>query len=373
MSILYADCRLGITERTLFAGLMDLGLSSQGIDSLPQIPDQPVDGLLLAIHENRVGSYLSQEDGSKAPTIPLKRALAWLDEVTLPADLREETRQILSCAAGYPTFSLDNARVSVEGVFLLLAILDGLQKLQVDTLYSSPLPVSLSAAGSELLQILRDGSIPLTAPVASSRVTLLGAALLAKKASFIQPDMRITNISQVSSRIDGEERISMRLMLGEPIRPAHGHIMSLIQTNLDDITPHQLSYVVEKLITLGALETYQIPIGMKKNRLGTQLNAVVRAKDETRMVETILRETPTLGVRIFHIDDHAMTSYEIQPVATEYGEIPVKIKLLGGKAVGLQPEVDVCARKAVEYDLPLGQIFAAAQTAAQERYQERLK
>lgn len=373
MSILYADCRLGITERTLFAGLMDMGLSPSSIDSLPQIPDQPVDDLLQAIHENRVGSYLIREDGSNAPTVPLNHALAWLDEVTLPADLREETRQILSCAAGHPAFSLDNARVSVEGVFLLVAILNGLKELQVDHLFSSPLPVSLAAAGSELLQILKDGSVPLTAPVASSRVTLLGAALLARKASFIQPDMRINCISQVSSRIDGEERISLRLMLGEQISPAHGHAMSLIQTNLDDITPHQLSYVVEKLTTLGALETYQIPIGMKKNRLGTQLNAVVHAKDETRMVETILRETPTLGVRIFHIDDHAMTSYEIQPVVTEYGEIPVKIKLLGGKAVGLQPEVDACARKAVEYDLPLGQIFAAAQTAAQERYQERLK
>jgi pyridinium-3,5-bisthiocarboxylic acid mononucleotide nickel chelatase len=50
----------------------------------------------------------------------------------------------------------------------------------------------------------------------------------------------------------------------------------LIQANIDDSNPQLLSYVISRLFEAGALDVYQLPIDMKKNRLETQLNVVVR-------------------------------------------------------------------------------------------------
>ena len=117
---------------------------------------------------------------------------------------------------------------------------------------------------------------------------------------------------------------------------------------------------------MGARDVYQVQLVMKKNRMGLQLNAVVRAVDETSISEFIMRETPTLGIRIFYIDKHPMTSYEIRNVHTAYGDIPVKYKSLNGEIIGAQPEYDVCVKQALEYQCPLQQVMLAAQTAALE-------
>jgi len=58
-----------------------------------------------------------------------------------------------------------------------------------------------------------------------------------------------------------------------------------------------------------------------------------------------------------------MCSYEIRNIQTEYGVIPVKIKMQNGEIIGAQPEFEVCAQKARELDLPLQGIVAAAQSA----------
>lgn len=373
MSILYMDCRLGMTERTMFAGLWNLGLSPAVLNSLPQMLNQPADDLIGAMQNNQMEEYLLQEDWRNSPTIQVKQALAQLKTSSLPVKIREETGQILSRAASQTGLMVENARISVEGVLLLVGILNGLKELKVESLFCSPLPVSIPAAGSELLQILQDGSVPLTAPVSSSRLTLLGAAFLAQKATFCQPDLRITRTSQVTQRIDREDRVVLRMIMGESVHLDWAQGMCLIQTNLDDITPQQMAYLIEKLTGMGALEAYQIPVGMKKNRMGYQLNAVVRAKDKERIGNMILRETPTLGVRIYHIDDHVMASYEIQQIPTAYGSIPVKMKSLNGQIIGMQPEYEVCAQKAKEFDQSIQQIFAAAMAAANDQNQEQLE
>ena len=54
----------------------------------------------------------------------------------------------------------------------------------------------------------------------------------------------------------------------------------------------------ERLFTLGARDVWFTPIQMKKNRPATMLSVIVSDEDEREAVETILRETTTLGVRV---------------------------------------------------------------------------
>ncbi|HZW04653.1 MAG TPA: nickel insertion protein [Anaerolineaceae bacterium] len=363
MRLLYLDCRLGFSTQTLFAGLLELGLPPAVMHPLPPVGGRPAADWIAAGR----GDSLANGAAEACTTIRHADALAWLESCPLPDDLRAAAGQILDRLAGCS----GSAGLTAGELASLAGVLLGLEELGIEQLYSSPLAVSLPAVSAELLQVLQDGRVPLSAPAVPACPTLLGAALLAQRAVFVQPDMRILATAQV--RLDGGEQTALRLVLGEPVHPHHGHDLCLLQTNLDDISPQQVGYVVEKLNALGAVETYQIPISMKKNRLGIQLNVVGRVRDKTRLVEAILSETPTLGVRISTIDDHVMAAYEIQPVETAYGPVPVKLKLLGGQVIGAQPEIDACARIAADQNLPLQQIFVAAQAAAHERIQGRSK
>jgi uncharacterized protein (DUF111 family) len=363
MSILYLDCQSGISERTFFAGLLDLGLSPQILDSLPEMLKLPAEKLIDAVHENRLGEYLLHEGDGNPPTIGLFQFQAQAKTSLLPVKIGEEIQQILSRAKSDSEFS-------TESILLLIGILIGLEELHIDNLFCSPLPVSIPASETGFLKILQTANIPITNPGDFARSTLPGILLLAQKATFNQPDLRITHISHVTQHIKNEDQLAMRLILGESASPTKKHKMSLIQTNLDDITPQHLAYVIEKLIGMGALEAYQIPLGMKKNRLGYQLNTVVRSQDESQMVATILQETPTLGVRIYYIDDHVMATSEMQQISTRYGIIPIKLKLLGDKVVGLQPEYEICAKIAAQFNLSLPYVYAIVQN---EAYKTNLK
>jgi len=106
---------------------------------------------------------------------------------------------------------------------------------------------------------------------------------------------------------------------------------------------------------------------MKKNRMGMQLNVVARAEDEESLSRILFHETPTLGIRIFAIDEHPMVSYEVQTVDTTFGSIPVKIKIENDQVIGMQPEYEKCAEKARGHHVPLQQVMQAAVNAASEQ------
>jgi uncharacterized protein (TIGR00299 family) protein len=265
---------------------------------------------------------------------------------------------------------------AVDALVDVVGAVAGLEALGVEAGFAAPLPLGrgmvhtqhglLPLPAPATLELLAQAGAP-TRPVETEveLVTPTGAAILTTLANFHQPSLtlRRTGIG-AGSRDDLPWPNVLRLWLGEPVvgatlrgRPTNEHV--LIETNIDDMPAELFGHVMDRLFAAGALDVFFTPIQMKKNRPATLLGVIARQQDETRLAELILRETTTLGVRVQPIRRYE-AARELHRVATEYGEVQVKLKLLDGRPVGATPEYEDCRRLAIERGVPLAMVYAAA-------------
>ena len=72
----------------------------------------------------------------------------------------------------------------------------------------------------------------------------------------------------------------------------------LLETNIDDLDPRVLPYVMERLFRTGAKDVWFTQVIMKKNRPGIVISSIVDNNILSKAVEVLFYETTTLGVRI---------------------------------------------------------------------------
>ena len=154
----------------------------------------------------------------------------------------------------------------------------------------------------------------------------------------------------------------LRFMLGvessdkkEKGRNTKSEALVLIETNLDDISPQILGFVMERAFESGALDCWFTPIQMKKNRPATLVSILCDSDKKEILAELLYRETTTLGIRVSEIKRDCLPR-EIVKVATKFGEIDVKIARYRDKIVNAKPEFEQLRKIAVENDLPLREI-----------------
>jgi pyridinium-3,5-bisthiocarboxylic acid mononucleotide nickel chelatase len=149
---------------------------------------------------------------------------------------------------------------------------------------------------------------------------------------------------------------ALRLILGESQKPKTKNQKLLqIETNLDDISPEILGFVMERAFEIGALDCWFTPIQMKKNRPATLVSILCKESDKDKFIELLVSETTTLGVRIREVERTCL-SREISTVKTKFGEIPVKIARFGEKIVNIKPEFEMLKEIARRENLPLREV-----------------
>jgi uncharacterized protein (TIGR00299 family) protein len=139
--------------------------------------------------------------------------------------------------------------------------------------------------------------------------------------------------------------------------------IAVLETNLDDINAEILGHVVEKSFSQGALDVFHTPVQMKKNRPGVILTILCAVADQDRFTELLLRETTALGVRRSQCERRKLKR-EIVSVKTEFGAVEIKVGRLDGRVIQVSPEYESCRRVAETEDMPIKQVYQAAQTAA---------
>ncbi len=220
-----------------------------------------------------------------------------------------------------------------------------------------PIPVPAT------MELLRD--VPVRFEGVGELTTPTGAALLkvlARMGQPLPPDFIVEKIGYGVGTKDFRDRPNvLRASLGRAEARAEG--LWVVEANLDDSTPQLLGYLIEHLLgTKGALDAWVLPATMKKARPGHVLSVLVDGGAKETVVDTLLRESTTLGVRSYRVERTALERDWVE-VETPWGRVRVKRGLRGGVVLNAHPEFEDCRKVAEASGVPLKQVMAAALAA----------
>jgi hypothetical protein len=265
---------------------------------------------------------------------------------------------------------------AVDAIVDIVASSAGVHHLNVAAWHSS----AINVGGGTV--VCAHGTFPVPAPatadllrglptysahVMQELVTPTGAALLrAINPEFgPQPAMRVERIGYGAGTRNSKDFPNvLRISIGETSgsagpQPADCETVTVMETALDDLTPQVLAYVAETALARGALDAMLTPVIMKKGRPGTLLTVLCNPAQSAALERLILTETSTLGVRIRQEKRSCLERRHI-PVATEYGEIRVKVGSLGGETMNAAPEYEDCRAAAAKHRVAIKQVQQAA-------------
>jgi uncharacterized protein (TIGR00299 family) protein len=225
--------------------------------------------------------------------------------------------------------------------------------------------------------LLRDAPVYSSGPQVEL-VTPTGAAILKTLSPRFAPfpAMRIEKAGYGAGTRDFPEHPNLlRLTIGEaaladdantlPSTPTSNDKITVLEANLDDLSPQVLAYAMERLLAEGALDVFSVPVQMKKSRPGALLTVLAKMEDANRLTKTIFAETTTLGVRRRE-EQRQTLSRRWETVDTTWGPVRIKIANMNGSVSNYAPEYEDCRTLAEAQHVPL-------RTVMQEAIQEYLR
>jgi uncharacterized protein (TIGR00299 family) protein len=200
-------------------------------------------------------------------------------------------------------------------------------------------------------------------------VTPTGAAILSTLAAGFGPfpEMRIERSGYGAGFKDLPIPNVLRLVIGESEPAREQDRIRMIETNIDDMNPQFYEYIMERLFSEGARDVFLTPIIMKKSRPGLVLSVLAAEDRIEALIDVLLRETTTLGVRISDFKKRMILGREIVSMKTEWGVAHVKIRSISASERTIAPEYDDCKRISREYGLPIQTVFDAVKREAESR------
>ncbi len=374
--IAYLDCAAtGISGDKLLGALLAAGFR---IDDLRTAlaPLRLADAVTIV--KRRTGGLAAVGvEVAEKPGLPL-RTLPELRDAVRAADAPEPAR----AAAERILLALAEAEAQVHGVPLeevhfhevgaadtvvdVLGAALGLHALGVEELVCSPIAVGSGtvAAAHGVLPIPAPATalllrgLPVVPGAATGELTTpTGAAIVRTlAASFGEPPpMRVTGAGLGAGTRDLGVPNVAQLLVGEPMAPQPApdgtERVTLLETNVDHLSPETLAYACERLLEAGALDVWQTPIVMKKGRAAYLLSALAEPVTAADIARTIIRETGSLGVRVVPAERFVAWRTVVE-LDTPLGRARFKVWRAGDRT-GCRVEHDDAARIARERGLPI--------------------
>ena len=387
MRVGYLQCVGGVSGDMLLGAIVDAGVPFDDLRS--RLNGLALDGVAISADRDRrggvEGTLVSVDAGSSPRFDTVLDLVEAVDASDLGQSVKARARAILERLGkaeaavhgdeGTHLHELGSADTLIDVVGAVV----GFDLLGVKRLYSSPLPTGAGVFGSghgplpapspATTALLAMAGAPTVPPPggaveAGEMVTPTGAAIVTTLAEFRQPAMTVTQAGYgLGSRDPGGYPNVVALRVGEASEPPGAKTLSLVETNIDDMSPEAFPYVSERLFELGARDVWLTPINMKKGRTGVMLSALVEPGIEPQAVDLVLRETTTLGVRVTPVHRYE-AERESVAVETSIGAASVKVKRLGGRGVSLSPEFEDCRRIARETGLPILDVYRIVESEA---------
>jgi len=259
---------------------------------------------------------------------------------------------------------------AVDSIADIVGACLGFELLGAEEIHCSPINVGSGTVKTEhgVLPVPAPATVALLAgkPVysrgpAMELTTPTGAAVAATLAVRFgpPPPMTLAAAGYGAGGADFAEHANvLRVLIGEASGATEATTVSILEANVDDLSPQVLGYAMERLIGEGALDVSFSPVFMKKNRPGTLLRVIARPEDQEKLAAVLFAETSTLGLRILPAERRVQARRTVE-VETRYGAVRVKVSGDGAYA----PEYEDCRRLARERGVPLKEILNEASLA----------
>jgi pyridinium-3,5-bisthiocarboxylic acid mononucleotide nickel chelatase len=392
---LFFECQSGISGDMTLGALMDLGVDPKAI----------IEGLgALSALGFRLGSETVKQSGIRAT-----RALVEVDESKDVHRSWPELRKIVEDAklpprverralAAFERIALAEAkihavdinRIHFHEVGCLDAIIDvagsmlALDILGVERVRCSPLNV-----GRGTVRALH-GVLPVPAPATAEilkgipcyqddlegeLVTPTGAAIIATISEGFGPMPEFTVEKTgygAGTRVHEHRPNCLRVCAGQYAQSAIGQGLErerlrLLTAEMDDMSGEVFTALFERLFESGALDVNLIPIHMKKCRPGISLQVLAQEAKVSALIETVLRESSTFGVKVIDVDRLCLPR-RMETVETPYGTVAVKVGEWEGRLVKAKPEFDQCLQRAKEAGVSVREVLLSANQQIAVKY-----
>lgn len=392
MKILYIDCPMGISGDMFLGALIDMGVDLKMI--LRELKKLPVDKINVKVSKEVRHSISATAFRVKIKEERHHRTFKDIKKIITKSTLAPEVKDLsvkifenIADAEG-KIHGISPEEVHFHEVGAMDSIIDivgaavAVRSLKADAVISSPIPLGsgwtdtmhgrLPIPAPATLEILKGVPLrPSTAPFELTTPT--GAAIIKTLAGDFGgiPAMKVERIGYGAGKKDFREAANvLRLMTGEgEIRRGKEtggrERLTVLETNIDDMSPQVAGYVMEKLFGAGALDCFFTPVQMKKGRPGVLLTVLAAEEEKEKLMDIIFDETTTIGVRSYPVERLCLER-KIVKVKTPYGTVRLKVAYKDGHAVNIQPEYEDCRLIAEKKGLSLRIVTDGARAAFKE-------
>jgi hypothetical protein len=270
---------------------------------------------------------------------------------------------------------------AVDAVIDIVGACVGLEALEISELFSSPLNVGggrvEAAHGSLPVPAPATAELLLGIPIYSSGVeeelvTPTGAAIVSTLAASFGPfpSFKIERIGYGAGAKDFHHHPNVaRFFIGEKLEavkaeagPPGEELVSLVEANVDDMSPQLFGYFADQALAAGALDVTCGAVQMKKNRPGLQITVLAAPEKADALAQLLFEQTTTIGVRIYDARRKVLEREHVE-VDTPYGKVRMKVAKREGKVLNAAPEYEDCQKLASDNNIPLKEVMLAAQAA----------
>jgi len=380
-SHLHFDCYSGISGDMTLGALVDAGAPFP--DLVSGLKALKLSGFSLrkrrvqrgAIHATKVDVVIAA--GLKKP-LSLTRIQAILSASRLPDTIKHQSRAVfdrLADAEGHAhRVAKDHVHFHEVGVLdSFVDIVGGLiccDLLGVTRVTASPVNVGtgtlqsahgvLPAPGPAVAMLAK--GIPIySAGPARELTTPTGMALLRTLTSEFgpMPVMTPTAVGYGAGDADPDGwPNALRVFLAEPssLGLRERDTVLQVETNLDDVNPQIYEYVMEQVLSHGALDVTVAPVIMKRGRPGVVLTCLVARTQLDQVLNVLFRETTALGVRVGEVMRQLLPR-RFLPVKVPGGVVRMKIADVNGATTKAAPEYLDCKKIAGRTGRALKDVF----------------
>lgn len=345
MNIAYWDLSSGITPRMILGALVSAGLR--------------VDVLRRTIHAlfgsswnlnldeckgNRGKSLCAWIDLQEGPSEKTpKQIAAEMAEVELPAVTEKRAHEILQHVTGAAVGTDVVHLAAAEWAETLCALL-GYEGLSLQRSYRSHFSVGPDA-DADALRIVEGHKIQ---PCPHRRVPLsplgISSILTLAPAAVDPPVFLLQHVGTGHDSLPPSSALgTLRLFVGTSSSAVKDEMAYQVEATIDDMNPELYPAILSSLRKQGALDTWWTGAVTKDGRPGATVTALVPVEILPVIIEAMLEETTTIGVRFHEVSRRVLPRREYQ-VETSLGDVRIKESTLPSGNAIWKAELKDCLR-----------------------------